>query len=114
MSGFVYVSSMRTTNGTFLGKIYAKYLTDDVFTDLYILGSNDEVLYKIDKSGFFNQTGVEREMRGVGFYGFKFALKSSDHIVVTPLYDEGRDVSDDVTIRWNSGNNDFEIMKFPF
>src|SRR6478672_6025636 len=66
----ISVGSLRTSSGTFLANVCAKYITDDVFTELHITGKDGKLLYRIDKNGFFNSSGMEREGDPREFYGF--------------------------------------------
>jgi hypothetical protein len=111
---FKLVSTLTTRDGEFLGNVYAKYFNDAYFTVLYILGKNNEVLYKMDNNGFSNIKGKDMpEIETKGFYGYKITHISNDSFEFNYCRNEGKIVSDPETVEWNYDKKVFEIWKIP-
>jgi len=120
------IKTLRTQDGTLLGDITVTGLhsappdpssgrkLDDTFTALYIVkkvDGKDIILYKINRDGFFNTRGKEMEFAQQSFYGYQFARIYEDHFIVHGLANNGKTISDDVTIEWNSAKALFEIQR---
>jgi len=106
------VHSLRTNDGTFIGDVYAKFINDTIFTDLYVISKMD-TLYSIKKSVLSNVDGKDSEVAKDGFYGYKFILKEDDYVVLSYYSNNGINISDDITIEWNYGKHILEIQKVP-
>ncbi|GEM_PF-2982037 len=113
LAGYKSTHTLVEKDGTFLGNVYVKYINGEIFADLYILDKDDEVLYEINKYGFFSTKGKDMEIEKEGFYGYRMVLKSNDRFVVSYLRRGGEDISDDITIRWNHVSNAFGVLKDP-
>ena len=101
---FKLVSTLRTKEGEFLGNVHAKYFNDAYFTVLYILGKNDELLYRIrmDSNGFVNTKGKDMpEIEPKGFYGYKITHVSNDLFEFNYFRNDGKVVSDPEKVEWN-------------
>lgn len=112
ISTFINVHSLKKIDHTLIGDIYAKFINDSIFTDLYVFNESD-TLYSIKKSTFLNKEGKDIEVYNDGFYGYLFVLKKNDYIVLSYLRNNGANVSDDITIEWNYDKNILESQKLP-
>jgi hypothetical protein len=111
-SGFIKVHSLKKSDNSFIGDVYAKFINDSIFTDLYVINERD-TLYKIDKCNLLNIKGKDINISCDEFWGYKFILKKKDYIVISYLSNKGKNVSDDITIEWNNLDGMLEIMKEP-
>ena len=99
-----------------LGNVYAKYISDDVFTSMVIkinAEGRNEILYFIDSTRLIKKDGIDIEVFAEGFYGYKVVLAKDDYIVINYLRNKGKNVSDDITIEWNYAEKKFQMMKAP-
>ncbi|MCX6718447.1 MAG: hypothetical protein NTY81_02490 [Candidatus Staskawiczbacteria bacterium] len=113
-SDITLVSTLKTPDGSILGDAYVTYLNKDVFTSLYITKEVDGkkiVIYKINSDGFFNTKGKDQEIVKDKFYGYKFVSIKSDNFVLYLLTDNGKGVSDDITVGWNYDKKVFEAQR---
>lgn len=108
---FTFVHSLKTKTDDPIGNVYVKFLSDSVFTDLFIINSND-TLFTIRKTVLSSKNGKEAEVNKNGFLGYAFILKKDDYIVLTNLGENGQ-VSDDITIEWNYDSKILELLKVP-
>ena len=101
---------------TFLGSAYAKYRANEVFTSMIILKGdeqNSEVLYFIDKTKLLKKDGIDGTVYPDGFWGYKVIMAKDDYIVINYLRNAGKNVSDDITIKWNYNEQKFQMLKTP-
>lgn len=99
-----------------LGSVYVKYINDTVFTSMVIkkeIEGGNEILYFIDSIQLISKNGIDEEVFSEGFYGYIVVLAKDDYIVINYLRNEGKNVSDDVTIEWNYVEKKFQMMKSP-
>lgn len=111
-STFTKVYTLTKKDNSVIGDIYAKYVDDSVFTDLYIVNERD-TLYVIKKNILANTKGKDIEVFNEGFYGYLFVLKKNDYFVLSYLRNKGSNISDDITIEWNYENNILEVQNVP-
>lgn len=111
-TGFRKVHSLKKKDNTFIGDIYAKFINDSIFTDLYVINKSD-TLYTIKRNTLFNKGGKDIEVYSDGFYGYLFVLKKNDYFVLSYLTKNGANVSDDITIEWSYDKNILEYQKTP-
>jgi hypothetical protein len=109
---FIKVHSLKKNDNTLIGDIYVKFINDSIFTDLFVINSNDTI-YSIEKNILSNTQGKDIEVLKDGFWGYKFILKKSDYLVLSCYGNFGTDVSDDITIEWNYDKNILEMQKIP-
>ncbi len=98
-----------------LGNVYAKYITDDIFTSM-VITEKENILYFIDEKKFISLDGVDLEINTDSthrFYGFKTIIMGADYIQLVYLSNEGDNISDYVTIEWNYGKKKFTKMIMP-
>jgi hypothetical protein len=114
------VHQFKDKKGSLLGEVYIRPLQGkkDVFDFLQIIKKTAEkpkTLYTIDKHEFTNgkKSGNDFEVLINGFYGYKLVLVKPDYIVLSYLRNNGKNVSDDITIEWNYSKKQFEVMKMP-
>jgi hypothetical protein len=110
---YTLVGTLATNDGQFLGNIYANYVDSERIASLYIVGKKNEVLYTVDKNGFFSVKGSDVPFSRKGLYGYKILHRDVDRITISVFWDGGTSVSDDLTIRWNYDQKLFEIRKIP-
>lgn len=94
-----------------LGNDHVRNL-DGAFDSLYVVKEINEkktILYKVTREGFSNILGTEMEFANDKFYGFQFSAVFDDYFVLHGLANNGREISDDVTVKWNYEKNIFEI-----
>lgn len=109
---YIKVYTLRRNNNTPIGDVYVKYINDSIFSDLLILNQTD-TLYKITKSTLYRKHKIDIKVSPDLFYGYKFLLKNRDSFTISYLQNNGRNVSDDITIEWNYNQNRMELMKNP-
>lgn len=109
---FVKVHSLKKNDNTSIGDIYVKFINDTTFTDLYVIYKRD-TLYSIEKSVLTNTKGKDIDVYTDGFYGYIFVLKKNDYFVLSYLRNNGKNISDDITIEWNYDYNILETQKVP-
>jgi len=110
----VFVGTITDKNGIEVGSIHVKYLNKTIFTSLLVTKSENgvnQVLYRIDKNGFHNAAGEDGSITDDLFYGYEFAQIRPDSFTLHLLTNNGHNVSDDVTIVWNSTKHLFEIVR---
>lgn len=109
---FIKVHSLKRNDNTLIGDIYVKFINDSVFTDLYVINESD-TLYSIKRNTFLNKEGKDIDVFRDGFYGYLFVLKKNDYFVLSYLRNNGKNVSDDITIEWSYDKNILESQKLP-
>lgn len=108
------VKKLKAKDGTYLGDVYVTYTSKDLFSSLFItkkIDGKDDILYKINSSGFYHTQGKDEEIEQGNFYGFEFATITSDSISLHALYENGKSESDDATIIWNPNENIFTLFR---
>jgi hypothetical protein len=108
--GFIGIHEFKDKNGALLGKLQVRYISKEVFDSLRIVktkGKQEDVLYRIDKSGFYSRDALEQEVYDPGFYGYKIATLAQDHVVLTYMRNKGKSASDNIIIKWNSDSAAF-------
>jgi hypothetical protein len=108
--GFIGIHEFKDKNGASLGKLQVRYISKEVFDSLRIVktkGKQEDVLYRVDKSGFYSRDALEQEVYDPGFYGYKIASLASDHVLLTYVRNKGKSVSDNIIIKWNSDSAAF-------
>ena len=110
LHNFTLISSLTAKDGGSPGNVYVKYISDGYFTDLYIVGKNDEVLYKMDNTGFSNAKGKDGpEIEAEGFYGYKIREIGTDYFDLNYYRNGGKIKSDDAVVHWNYKKKIFEF-----
>ena len=111
------VHTFKSKDGNVLGNVYVKPLNGDIFSSLIIAKTEKgktDTLYFINRTKLINaKKVVETKVLEKGFYGYKIVLKKDTYIVLTALGNNGKDVSDDITIEWNQTEHKFELQKTP-
>lgn len=116
LSGYSRIHEFDSKQDGVLAGLYGKSIALDVFSELLVVderGSSKRVIYLLDKNRFLGTHGIDTEPESSGFYGYKVVLKSPDYFVVNYMSNGGKNVSDDVTISWNSRLERFELEKTP-
>jgi hypothetical protein len=107
---FITIHEFKDKNGTSLGVLKVRYISKEAFDSLRIVktkGKQEEALYRIEGSLFYNQYALEQEVYDPGFYGYKVAELAADQVVLTYLRKKGKSASDNIIIKWDAGSASF-------
>ncbi len=111
---YTIMHSFKDKKGNAIGIMYASMIKENIFTSLIIVGAEKtDTLYTIQQNIFSNKKGVDFKVNNNHFYGYKLELKKDDYFVTTYLQNEGRNVSDPITIEWNDLDKVFEKRNIP-
>lgn len=112
--GVTLVGGLKGTDGSTLGDIYVAYLNNskDIVSSLYVVQqfqSENIIVFKATDAGLFNTQGM---LLGPGdkFYGYQLSLAKDDYFELHQLSNQGKDASDDLTIKWDYTQKAFEIL----
>ncbi|MCB9820354.1 hypothetical protein H6790_00180 [Candidatus Nomurabacteria bacterium] len=94
--------------------MYVKYIDNIyVFSDLYIVDPDNNILYRINKSGFFSGDSGQTEIPvSPDVYGYILSVEHNDSFGVEISDQTGVGISDNVNVMWNYDNKKFELIKF--
>jgi hypothetical protein len=108
---FITIHEFKSKSGVSLGQLKVRYISKEVFDSLRIVKTKarqEEVLYRIDKSGFYSRDdALEQEVYDPGFYGYKIASLETDHVVLTYMRNKGKSASDNIIIKWDADSAAF-------
>jgi hypothetical protein len=116
LSGYSEIHKFDFNQSGVLASLYGKSIAPDVFSELLVVdksGSSKRVIYLLDEKRFLGTHGIDTEPESLGFYGYKVVLTAPDYFVVNYMSNGGKNVSDDVTVYWNSARKWFELEKSP-
>lgn len=116
LSGYSALHTFSARDGVTLAVLYGRPSAPGVFSELLFIDPNSEppcAIYLVDGGRFLGVHGVDSEPHSSTFYGYMVVLKAPQHVVVNYLSDEGKSVSDDVTISWRQEHQRFELEKTP-
>jgi uncharacterized protein YcfL len=111
-STFNYVYDLKGKDDEHLGKVFIKEVHDSLFNELKIIKDNN-LIYHINKTEFSNINGTDIRTRKDNFHGWSFLLKKDDYFVLNLYYNLGRNVGDNVNLKWNYDEKVFEVLKSP-
>jgi len=108
------LNKLESNIGFLLGDIYIKKVNDTIFSSLIIV-KNSKVIYEIDHWDFWNTKGVDFDVQKnrEKFFGFKERFTKKDYIVLGYYGDNGKEVADDFTLKWNYDRKIFEVPLTP-
>ncbi|MCA9356186.1 hypothetical protein KC852_01540 [Candidatus Nomurabacteria bacterium] len=108
------VHSFNEGDGKKIGDMYVKYIDNIyVFSDLYIVDPDNNILYRINKSGFFSGDSGQTEIPvSPDVYGYILSVEHNDSFGVEISDQTGVGISDNVNVMWNYDNKKFELIKF--
>ncbi len=101
---FITIHEFKNKSGVSLGQLQVRYISREVVDSLRIVkmvGKQEEVLYRIDKSMFYNRDALEQEVYDPGFYGYKIAELAVEQVTLTYMRNKGRTASDNIIIQWD-------------
>ena len=101
---FIAIHEFKNKSGVSLGQLQVRYISRDIVDSLKIVkttGKQEEVLYQIDKSLFYNRDALEQEVYDPGFYGYRIAGLATDQVTLTYMRNRGRTASDNIVIQWD-------------
>lgn len=110
---FVLVHKLSTKENVPIGDVYVKIIDEDLFTDLLVLNSNKDTLYEIKHNVFRNSRGIDITVPDEDFYGYRFVSKHQDYFTVVFLENGGKDLSDNIVLKWKYDKNLIEVLKTP-
>lgn len=92
--------------------VIGEMVNDTIFKKLYVVNETDTI-YRINKNSFINTEGIDFEITSKNFYGFYMVHKGSDYFVVGGTFNEGKSISDDLTIEWDYQKELLSLLKLP-
>ncbi len=110
---FKKVHSLIDANNRPIGDVMiGNMVNDTLFNELYILKDMDTI-YQIKDNFFKNKDGVDFEIYADNFSGFYLVLKAPDYIVLGGTFNNGKDISDNLTIEWDPRKELMYLLKLP-
>ncbi len=87
-------------------------VNDTLFKELYVINRSDTI-YWIRDNFFINKDGVDFEIHSENFFGFYLVHKASNYFVIGGTFNEGKDISDNLTIEWNNEKEQKTTIEHP-
>jgi hypothetical protein len=100
-------------DGNYLGTIIGNDIGDKMYSQMCIIkkvGSSEDTLYRMNKIGLYNLNGLDEEVAGEIYDGYKIESMHSDTIRFF-LYKKGGLSSDGIAISWNAEKKIFEVLR---
>lgn len=114
---FKHFHTFTSNKGVVIGKAFALFKdSQEVFTSMVIVNKINEIpdtLYVVDNNRLYSNKRLEEEVAKEAFFGYKSVLNKNDNIVLVLTDENGREVSDNLTIKWNYKDGLFEILRTP-
>lgn len=114
LDSYKLLNTFVSKSGTDLGNAYVKNVNDTIFSSLVIV-KDSTVIYEIRDLDFWNTRGVDFDIRKNrnNFFGYKAILAKKDYLDLVFYSDNGKSVSDDITLQWNYLREVFEVPLTP-
>ena len=108
------IYTFHNKKGETLGSLQGIKKNNEIYTHLRIVGNEQEVLYFIDKTKLYSGEDLELDIVAGGeFYGYKIILTKPDYVVLSYLTNDGKNVSDDITIEYDYKQHKFKRLILP-
>jgi hypothetical protein len=86
----------------------------DLYTHFLIENLNNETLYSVVENKLFSGNDLELNItEGGDFYGYKILLMKDDYIVLSYFSNNGQNVADDITIKYDHEVGKFKLLVLP-
>lgn len=108
-ASFTFLTNLVDTNGGYLGLLCAKKIDEKYFSEIIVLNKDKDIIYRIDKSGMFNQEGMDAKVGSGGLYGFDLVYAPEDNFSVSFYYKDNDYTTEGMYVKWNYDKKVFSI-----
>jgi len=114
-SDYAFLSELKSESGDYsLGHVFIKKINDSVFRELLIvkvIEGGIDTLYQIDECSFSNPNGVDIKVFCEQHFGYQLVSMEKDYFNLISLNRNGRNVSDNITVKWYYDKKLFQVRK---